>query len=325
MKTPVTLITGFLGAGKTTLVNALLRQTREKIILIINEFGDISIDDRLISTETEEMIQLASGSICCAVKDDLIQVLTSLMDTGTEKAKTFDRIIIETTGLADPVPLVEAFAKKPGLYTRYMTPTVITVIDAFHIAEQLQSNEEAIPQIAMADTVLINKIDLVPSVEDIELLVRRINPFARILTSQHSEISVDVLLDTDWSREAVENRQTALGSDLHESGGHEAHIHSSNIETFVLRENRPLDLQRIGLFIAEHILLHAERYIRYKGILYINGMEERFVFQGVHMQFENRRDRPWHEGEERVSEVVIIGKDLDRDRLKEAFSKCIST
>lgn len=311
-KIPVLLITGFLGAGKTTLVNALLKQTQEKIALIINEFGDISIDDRLIAQETEEMIQLASGSICCAVKDDLMKVLASLLTGG----RSFDRVIIETTGLADPVPLMEAFTKRPMLYERYEVPQVVTVVDAFHIAEQLQMHEEAVPQIAVADIILINKIDLVPETADIESLVRRINPLATILTSMQSHVPVEALLGAEPA-EREWHAQT-------EEGLHEEHAHSSSIETFVLRETGPLNLQKVGLFIAEQILLNADNFVRYKGILSIEGMEERFIFQGLHMQFENRKDRPWHANEERVSEVVIIGREIDRAALQETFSSCVA-
>lgn len=311
-KIPVLLITGFLGAGKTTLVNALLKQTQEKVALIINEFGDISIDDRLITQETEEMIQLASGSICCAVKDDLMKVLASLLTGG----RSFDRVIIETTGLADPVPLMEAFTKRPMLYERYEVPQVVTVVDAFHIAEQLQMHEEAVPQIAVADIVLINKADLVADVDDIEALIVRINPIARIVTATQSRVPVDQLLNAP----PIDRPLTPHGTE----GVHEEHVHSSNIETFVLREARPLNLQKVALFIAERILLEADNFMRYKGILNIDGMDERFIFQGLHTQFENRKDRPWYKDEERLSEVVIIGRDLHRERLQAAFSECVS-
>jgi G3E family GTPase len=307
-KIPVTLITGFLGAGKTTLVNEFLKQTKEKIALIINEFGDISIDNRLITTETEELIELASGSICCSVKDDLMKILSTLLATG----KHLDRVVIETTGLADPIPLLEAFAKRPMLYQSYEVTQVITVIDAFHIAEQLQMHEEAIPQIAIADILLINKIDLVNDVAEIEELLRRINPIAHILTANKSKVPIEELLQG-----YVPDRFATI------STGSEDHEHSSNIETIVLREDRPLDLQKVGLFIAEQILLNADNFVRYKGILNIEGMEDRFVFQGVHTQFENRRDRPWGEKEERVSEVVLIGRDLDAAELTRAFAQCI--
>lgn len=320
-KIPVTLITGFLGAGKTTLVNAFLKQTEEKIALIINEFGDISIDDRLITTQTDSLIQLASGSICCSVKDDLMQVLAGLIspNAATEGgARHIDRVVIETTGLADPIPLIEAFGKKPMLYERYELPHVITVVDAFHIAEQLQSHEEAVPQIAVADVVLINKIDLVPDIDAIESLVRRINPVARILTSTQSSVPISDLLRVEMG---VEKYIPSLEEVESDSAIHE---HEEHIETCVLRETRPLDLQKVGLFIAQTILLDADRFVRYKGLLNIAGMDERFVFQGIHTQFENRKDRPWHTNEERVSEVVLIGHDLDREALQKSFEECVA-
>lgn len=314
MKTPVTLITGFLGAGKTTLVNALLNQTDEKIALIINEFGDVSIDHRLIKKETEEMIELASGSICCAVKDDLMQVLASLM-----LERNFDRVIIETTGLADPIPLIEAFAKQQLLTKQYKLPQTITVVDAFHIAEQLQLHEEAIPQIALADKIIINKIDLVDEIESIEELIHRINPVAQIIHASQSNVPVDEIL-TDKIEVRPLEEKTHISHEAH--GGH--HEHSSNIETLVVTEERPLDLQKIGLFIAEQILVNPDGFVRYKGILNIAGMEERFVFQGVHTQFNNTKDRPWHENEERLSEVVLIGRELDEEALTQALRDCVA-
>ncbi len=301
---PVTVLTGFLGAGKTTLLNHILNASDEKIAVIVNEFGDISIDDRLLLRSDEEVIELATGSICCAVKNDVVKVLTRLADNKNQK---FDRVVIETTGLANPAPLIEAFESKPGLRP-FNVEHIVTLTDSYHILEQIDRTPEAREQIALADTVILNKIDLCPDVDAVRDIVLRINPLAKIIETNQSKVELQAILST---AEFPEIR--------HHAHDHDSHHHDSELQTFSLSESRPLSLDKVSHWIAEHIILNGENLLRYKGILNIDGMNERFVFQGLHMHFSNTKDRPWHENEERISEVVIIGKNLDQKEFEDSF------
>lgn len=311
MKTPVTLLTGFLGAGKTTLLNNILTGTKEKIAVIVNEFGDISIDDRLLLRSDEEIMELATGSICCAVKNDVVKVLTRLADN---KDAGFDRVVIETTGLANPGPIINAFVQKQALRNAYQVEQTVTVIDASHILDQIVQTPEAKSQIALADTLILNKVALVDDLEPVEDMIRRINPLATIVKTNHSVVDMNIILSPVEFKELPEH--------IHED--HSAHRHDDELTSFVLTADRPLDLEKVTHWIATDIILNGERLLRYKGILDIAGMDERFVFQGLHMQFSNKKDRRWTDSEPRNSEVVIIGKNIDYETFQENFSKTVA-
>lgn len=314
-KIPVILLTGFLGAGKTTLLNRLLSANNgEKIAVIVNEFGEIGIDERLIVRTNEEVIELANGSICCALKSDTVQVLEKLLQA-SESGEPFQRVIIETTGLANPTSIIRAFFDRPMLATRFALDSVVTVVDSAHILAQLENTPEARTQIAVADIILLNKTDLVDASELTRLMevIRGINKSAKIITTHESGVDARTI----FSHDPFERMENAI-LDAHH------HNHDDGIHSIALTENAPLDLDKVARFIGEHILLNGEKLLRYKGILQIKGMPERFVFQGVHMHFENRKDRLWGESETRTSEVVIIGKDLPELELREAFKNCVA-
>ncbi len=311
MKIPVTIITGFLGAGKTTLLNNILNDSKEKIAIIVNEFGDISIDDKLLLRSDEEVIELATGSICCAVKSDVVKVLTKLADNKNQK---YDRVIIETTGLANPAPLIESFTTKRGLNNIYRVEQVVTLIDAYHIHEQIAHTPEAKSQIALADTIILNKTELVTELDTIKDILKRINPFVHIICTNYSKINISEILSPATVPE--------IRSDYKKEHTH--HEHDDELITFVLSEEKPLSLERVTRWIAEHIILNGEKLLRYKGILNISGMDERFVFQGLHMHFSNTKDRPWKQGEKRISEVVLIGKDIEKKTFEESFKNTVT-
>ena len=312
-KIPVLLITGFLGAGKTTLLNHLLTQlSDEKVAVLVNEFGEVGIDDKLLLRTDEEILEMNNGAICCAVRNDTVKVLLRLTE---RKDLVFDRVIIETTGLANPVPLARLFLDKPMLAEKYSIEAIVTLVDASQVVRQLRDTPEVKTQIATADVVLLNKIDLVDerALAVAKHSIRRVNPLAVIHETTRSELTLETLVEA--SRE-----QVFLNAHTHEDDHHD---HDDGVESFVLTADTPLDLEKVGRWIGEFILLNSEKLMRYKGFLDIKGMEERFVFQGVHEHFENRRDREWGD-QERVSQVVVIGKDLDRDAFETSFGDLVA-
>lgn len=314
---PVTILTGFLGAGKTTLLNRILSSDKaDKVAVIVNEFGDIGIDDQLITHKEGNRIELSTGAVCCAAMGDTVKVLSQLLDLKSEgKVK---RVIIETTGLADPFPLVKAFLNRPMLAKAYVLDAIVTVVDAFHLPNQLMETPEAAKQIAAADIILLNKTDLVATDElgRLQIVITQINPHATIYRTTRSDADLDLLIGSpvvaDASRPYTKSAVFAS----------EEHGHNPNVGSIVLREARPLNLDRLAHWIGSSLMLNAEQLMRYKGILNIQGREERFVFQGVHHQFETLPDRAWREEEERKSEIVLIGRGLDRKEFEEGFVAC---
>ena len=310
-KIPVTILTGFLGAGKTTLLNHLISQTKhERVALIINEFGEVGIDDKLILRTEEEIIELNNGVICCAFKTDTTKSLLKLVEN---KGLQFDRVIIELSGVANPIPLARLLLSKPELIERYTLSGIVTVVDSGHIASQLQSQPEAKEQIAAADVILLNKIDLAEArtLGAAKMAIRNINPIASVHEVTRGEITVDTLF------QAFEH--TFVTEHTHSDDHH----HDSELASMVLEADKPLDLQKVTQWIGE-LLLNHENLVRYKGLLDIAGFNERFVFQGVHELFENRKDRPWAAPDDRKSQVVLIGRNLNKQDLQDSFNTIIA-
>jgi G3E family GTPase len=306
-KIPVYLITGFLGAGKTTLLNHLLEQSDEEVAVIVNEFGEVGIDDRILLRSDEEIMELTTGSICCMAKNDTIKVLTRLADN---KDRKFKKVFIETTGLANPGNIISAFAYKAALKDQYRFAGTITVIDAYHIIQQITERPEANDQIAMADILILNKTDIADDIEAVRDLIKRVNPIAKIIETNFSNIELSDL-------EGLEAREI----DLPEEHGH---AHDSDIDSIALETKAPIDLQKFGLWVATEIMLRKDDLLRYKGILNIDGMNERFVFQGVHEHFSNTKERPWGEQEARDSKIVLIGRNLDKSVLEASLQETLA-
>lgn len=313
---PLTLLTGFLGAGKTTLLNRILTEHHgEKIAVIVNEFGDIGIDDKLIKRHANGIVELENGCICCSVKDSTLGTLLKLMDDRKDM-QTFDRVIIETTGIANPIPFVRAFLSKPMLKEYYMLDGVITVVDAAHIMQQLEQTTEAREQIAIADVILLNKTDLVDNDAKLHAIqqIKTINEHATLVQTERSMVDISTILDI----RAFDIEAFNLGEPAHDSHKQT----NGGVHSIVLREEHALNLDSITRWIGEALMLNADKLMRYKGILHIAGRENRMIFQGVHTHFENTDGDPWND-DVRVSEVVLIGRDLDKEFYQRTFSECV--
>jgi G3E family GTPase len=313
---PVTVLTGFLGAGKTTLLNRILtEQHGKKYAVIINEFGELGIDDQMIVKSDEEVFEMNNGCICCTVRGDLIRIIGGLMrHTGT-----FDGIVVETTGLADPAPVAQTFFVDDDVKQRTKLDAIVTVVDAKHILGHLDDGHEVVEQIAFADIILVNKIDLASEAElaEVEARVRALNGFARIHRTANCAVALDQLLDR-----GAFDLDRILASEPHFLEHHH-HDHASDVTSVAFSVERAIDPERFESWIGMVLRLHGADIFRSKGILNVAGSDKRFVFQGVHMQIETRWGAPWRPKDKRDSRIVFIGRNLNADWLKDGFMSCV--
>jgi G3E family GTPase len=312
---PVTVLTGYLGAGKTTLLNRILTHEHgKKVAIIVNEFGEVGIDHQLVVDTDEEIFEMNNGCICCTVRGDLIRIIGNLM----KRRDKFDHLVIETTGLADPAPVIQTFFMDEDVQVQTNLDAVVTVVDARHIHQHWDA-DEAQEQIAFADVVLLNKTDLVTPAEldDLERRIRGMNAIAKIYRTQNAVVEMDVLLGVkafDLNR-ALEIDPQFLGE--------EAHEHDETVTSIALVESGSVDGEKLNRWIGKLLRDQGQDIFRTKGILNIAGEENRFVFQGVHMLFEGRPDRPWKPNEIPKNELVFIGRNLDEVQLKQDFRACL--
>lgn len=319
-KIPVTLLTGFLGAGKTTLLNRILKEEHgEKIAVIVNEFGQVGIDGDLIVARDESMIELNNGCLCCTVRVDLIETLTKLAKNklGLEgERKDFDRVVIETTGLADPLPLIQTFLLDEVVATCYQLDTIVTVVDGKHIEKQLGYLPLAAEQIALADLVILNKLDLL-SGDDRERVKQRIanlNSRAPILEAVQSVVPIADL----FHKYSFERLPEDFLVDEHEHDEHEHHL--DEINSVVVRSDKPIKIDALYQWLGDVIAKCEPDLLRYKGLVYTNEFEgKRGVLQGVHTLYTLNPDRAWREGEVKETKLVFIGRNLDEEWLCESF------
>ncbi|HEY6168254.1 MAG TPA: GTP-binding protein [Verrucomicrobiae bacterium] len=326
---PVTVLTGFLGAGKTTLLSHLLSQDHGyKCAIIINEFGEVNIDNQLVVGADEEIVELNNGCICCRVRGDLIKSLNGLF----QKQKRFDYVLVETTGLADPMPVAHTFFQ-PQVTKTLRLDGIVTVVDAAHIEKELDDAPEPAQQIAFADVILLNKTDLISPADlaRIERRLRQMNKLAKIHRTQRSQIDVGAILGIK-ARELGGAFEVAAAPDDHEHCDdpdctHERHHHGKHdesVKSFVVTEERPLDLKKTETWLGDVINDLGPSIYRSKGILHVKGQAKRIVFQGVQMMFEAQPDRLWNVGEKRQSQLVFIGKELDEAKLRAGFAACLA-
>jgi G3E family GTPase len=308
---PVTVLTGYLGAGKTTLLNRILTQEHgKKVAVIVNEFGEIGIDNQLIVDADEEIFEMNNGCICCTVRGDLIRIIANLM----RRRDKFDRLVIETTGLADPAPVIQTFFVDEDVQNQTHLDAVVTVVDAKHISQHWDA-DEAVEQIAFADAILLNKTDLVTAEEldTLERRIRQMNAMAKIYRTENTDIDLDRILGInafDLDR-ALEIDPQFLGE--------EAHEHDETVGSIAIALDGSINVEKLNTWISELLRTQGQDIFRMKGILNIANDEHRFVFQGVHMIFDGRRDRAWKASEARNNQLVFIGRNLDESELREGL------
>ncbi len=314
---PVTVLTGYLGAGKTTLLNRILTHEHgKKVAVIVNEFGEVGIDNQLVIDADEEIFEMNNGCICCTVRGDLIRIIGNLM----KRRDKFDHLVIETTGLADPAPVIQTFFVDDEVQTQASLDAVVTVVDAAHIAQHWEA-EEALEQIAFADVVLLNKVDLVTEAElqALEERIRAMNAIAKIYRSRDAQVEMDAILGV-----SAFDLGNALKIDpefLNET----THEHDETVGSIALVESGAVDGDKLNQWLGTLLRDRGPDIFRMKGILNIAGEDCRFVFQGVHMLFDGRQDRPWRPDETRKNELVFIGRNLEEMGLEESFRGCLGS
>ncbi len=312
---PVTVLTGYLGAGKTTLLNRILTYEHgKKVAVIVNEFGIVGIDNQLVIDADEEIFAMNNGCICCSVRGDLIRIVGNLL----KRRNKFDHLVIETTGLADPAPVIQTFFVDEDIKDKITLDAVVTVVDAKHIQQHWEA-DEAQEQIAFADVILLNKTDLVSpqELDELESKIRAMNGMAKIYRTQNSKLGMDALLGVqafDLDR-ALEIAPELLNGTTPQ--------HDWTVNSFAIVESGELDGQKLNNWLSNLLETKGADIFRMKGILNISGEEERFVFQGVHMLFDGKPDRPWKEGETRKNELVFIGRNLDQAQMRKDFKQCM--
>ncbi|MEL6224257.1 MAG: GTP-binding protein [Cyanobacteria bacterium J06627_8] len=313
---PVTVLTGYLGAGKTTLLNRILTHEHgKKVAVIVNEFGEVGIDNQLVIDADEEIFEMNNGCICCTVRGDLIRIIGNLM----QRRDRFDHLVIETTGLADPAPVIQTFFVDEDMQTQLNLDAVVTVVDSRHIHQHWDS-DEAQEQIAFADVILLNKTDLVSEDElaDLEQRIKDMNALVKIYRTRDSVVEMDAILGVnafDLDR-ALEIDPEFLSEDAHE--------HDESVYSTAIVESGAVDMEKLDTWMSNLLETQGPDIFRMKGILNIDGEDQRFVFQGVHMIFDGRPDRPWKSDAERKNELVFIGRNLDEEKLREGFRACLA-
>jgi G3E family GTPase len=347
-KIPVTVLTGYLGAGKTTLLNRILSEPHgQKFAVIVNEFGEIGIDNDLVVNADEEVFEMNNGCICCTVRGDLVRIIDGLM---RRKGK-FDAIIVETTGLADPAPVAQTFFMDENVGAKTRLDAVVTVADSKWLKDRLKDAPEAKNQIAFADVILLNKTDLVSPDElrDVEARIRAINPYAKLHRTQRGNVDINEVLGQnafDLDRilniepqflEADEHEHTHDHDHHHDHGHHHdhdhhhhgesrglKHYHDEDMQSVSLRSDKPLNPEKFFPWVQELVATEGPNILRSKGILLFKDDPERFVFQGVHMILDGDHQRPWRDDEKRESRIVFIGRNMPEEKIRQGFEACIA-
>ncbi|HEY6254904.1 MAG TPA: GTP-binding protein [Xanthobacteraceae bacterium] len=344
-KIPVTVLTGYLGAGKTTLLNRILSELHgQKFAVIVNEFGEIGIDNDLVVGADEEIFEMNNGCICCTVRGDLVRIIDGLM---RRKGK-FDAIIVETTGLADPAPVAQTFFVDEGVGRRTKLDAVVTVADAKWLKDRLKDAPEAKNQIAFADVIIINKTDLVSTAEldEVEGRIRAINPYAKLHKTQRCAVPLPEVLgrnafDLDRILD-IEPEFLQTGEHHHDHGhdhGHDhdhdhdhdhhhapglKHYHDEDMQSLSLTIEAPLDPDKFFPWVQTLVQEEGQNILRCKGILSFKDDPKRFVLQGVHMILDGDHQREWKNGEPRTSRIVFIGRKLPEQDIRTGFESCLA-
>ncbi|MEH2510706.1 G3E family GTPase [Nitrobacteraceae bacterium AZCC 1564] len=348
-KIPVTVLTGYLGAGKTTLLNRILSENHgKKYAVIVNEFGEIGIDNDLIIGADEEVFEMNNGCVCCTVRGDLVRIIDGLM----KRKGKFDAIILETTGLADPAPVAQTFFVDEDVRDKTALDAVVTVADAKWLNDRLKDAPEAKNQIAFADVIVLNKTDLVskPELAEVEARIRGINPYAKLHRTERCQVKLTDVLergafdldrileiepefledgghdhDHDHHHHDHDHGHHHHGHDHGHSNGGMKHYHDEDMQSLSLRTDKPLDPTKFMPWLQDLVARDGQNILRSKGILSFKGDDDRYVFQGVHMMLEGDHQRKWKDGEPRESRVVFIGRELPEEAIREGFEKTIAS
>ena len=356
---PATILTGFLGSGKTTLLKRILSEAHgQKIAVIENEFGEENIDSDILVSETkEQIIQMSNGCICCTIREDLRGALRDLAEKKRKGELDFDRVVIETTGLADPGPVAQTFFMDDEIAESYLLDSILTLVDAKHAALQLNDRQEARRQVGFADQIFISKTDLVAKAE-VDALMHRLkhmNPrapqkavhfgdvsLAEVFDLRGFNLNAKLDIDPDFLKEDSDGHGHDNGHDhahdhaegehcdhpshskdgVNDSHGHHHH-HDDDVKSFVFKSDRPFDPAKLEDFLGAIVNIYGPRMLRYKGVLYMKGTERKVIFQGVHQLMGSDLGPPWTEGEQRGSKMVFIGIDLPKDILLQGMEQCL--
>ncbi len=319
---PVTILTGFLGSGKTTLLNRILKEDHgHKIAVIENEFGEIGIDNEILETSEEQIVEMNNGCICCTVRGDLIRILGTLKEKRDSGALKFDRVIIETTGMADPGPVAQTFFTDEEIGKNFLLDSILTVVDAKHATQTLDEFHEAQEQVGFADRILMSKTDLVTE-EEVKALsdrIRKMNPRAPIKQVHFGNVPIAEVLDIrGFNLNAILEIEPDFLVDSH-------HEHHDEVASFVYRTDKPFDGAKLEQFLGGMIQVYGPDLLRYKGVLWMKGNPNRVVFQGVHMMMGGDVGKPWaRKGEKKESVMVFIGKKLPKDLFIAGLDQCLA-
>lgn len=330
-KIPITIITGFLGAGKTTLINQLLTSKHQQsVAIVINEFGEIGVDHQFVLDIEEQIYQMNNGCLCCSLRSDITDVLLSILEAQEKLEFKLDHIIFETTGLADPGPIAQTFFNVPFLKEHFSIDSVLTVVDMEHILHQLYTREEPRKQIAFADKIIFSKADKVPSIVKRKVLseITKLNPFVEKINVTFNDIVLedfighklfDASAKTMLEEETVDSPEHASGHSHHE---HHHHLNHEDVSSFAIQEYQALDITKIEQWIQGLIYVYGQNLYRYKGILNIEGLSEQIIFQGINMNFQFCKGKPWGNSA-RESTLIFIGKDIQQNDITESFYNCL--
>jgi G3E family GTPase len=351
---PATILTGFLGAGKTTLLKRVLTESHgQKIAVIENEFGEENIDNEILVADTnEQIIQMNNGCVCCTIREDLRSTLALLADKRRKGELHFDRVVIETTGLADPGPVAQTFFMDDEIAESYLLDAILTLVDAKHAGQQLDARQEARRQVGFADQIFISKADLVPA-DEVAALVHRLKhmnprapqrqvhfgevPIANVFDLRGFNLNAKLEVDPDFLEEAHGGHARA-GHDQHDHHDHHGHHdhapgeacdhphhhhHDDDVKSFAFRSTRPFNAARLEDFLGSVVQVYGPKMLRYKGVLYMKGTDRKVVFQGVHQLMGSDLGPKWAPGEDKGSKMVFIGIDLPKDVLLQGLEQCL--
>ncbi len=340
---PVTILTGFLGSGKTTLLKRVLSEAHgQKIAIIENEFGEENIDNDILVTDSkEQIIQMSNGCICCTIREDLREALQLLAAKKRQGLLNFDRVVIETTGVADPGPVAQTFFMDDEIAESYLLDSILTLVDAKHANQQLDTRQEARRQVGFADQIFISKTDLVPAeeVEDLKHRLKHMNPRAPQKAVHFGEVALSEVfdlrgfnlntkldIDPDFLKEDTHEHDHA-GHDHapgeacnhpdhahgHGAGHGHHHAHDDDVKSFVFRSDRAFDPAKLEDFLGAVVNIYGPRMLRYKGVLYMQGTDRKVIFQGVHQLMGSDLGPAWGKDEKPCSKMVFIGIDLPKE------------